>query len=373
MDKFVAHNYPFKAIFVLIIAFSISSLYFSQENLPDFESYKSIFNSVSGNITISSWEPIFMMLNYIFRDELNLSYIEFRLVLLALSLSCLLSGLYLIQRSSTKGREFILKGYTVHKLLLDFIILSAILVFLFEFYLIRIRSGLAISFFVLSIPFFYGIRDRLGNVRFFLAILLWLLAFFTHKQTTIVLTYFLLFPMVFALYLVRSRIHRLWISSPIIKGIVFLFLSILIIGVVVIKSAERGDHLYSSLNSARLIALSIITLSIVFIYWIKSRCFGFNLRKLLRLYDVKSQHSLNKLYPIWHYFMIYVYIYLAIALLIFYLLGILDGSGEAIVRLFTLSSVVAIIAILQTTSFNRTFWSFLLISNSAFFVNTIFG
>jgi hypothetical protein len=374
MNKFVAHNYPFKAIFILITAFFLSSLYFSQENLPDFKSYEAIFNSVGdNNITPSSWEPIFMMLNYVFREGFNLSYIEFRLVLLTLSLSCLLSGLYLIQRNSTQNRDFILKGYAMSKLLLDFIILSAILVFLFEFYIIRVRSGLAISLFVLSIPFFYGIRDRLRGVSFFFAILLWLLAFFIHQQTIIILTYLLLLPMVFALYLVRSRVHRLWISSPVIKGIAFLFLSILIIGVVVINSADRGAHLYSSLNPVRMIALSIIPLSIVFIYWIKSRCFDFNIKKLLNMYGIRRQHSLGGLYPISHYFMSYIYIYLVIGLLTFYLLGILDGSGEAIVRLFTLSSVVAIVILLQAASFNRVLWSALLISNSAFFVNTIFG
>ena len=190
MDKLIAHTYPFKAILTLVILFLIGSSYLSQNNLPDFGAYEFIFNSGSGDFSISSWEPIFIMLNYVFREEFGLSYVEFRLVLRTLSLSCLLTGLYLIQRNSIQSQDFILKGYTISKLLLDFIILSAILIFLFEFYTIRIRSGLAISLFVLSLPFFYGIRDRLGGVRFFLAVLLWLLAFFTHKQTTIVLTYF---------------------------------------------------------------------------------------------------------------------------------------------------------------------------------------
>jgi len=373
MDKLIAHTYPFKAILTLVILFLISSSYFSQNNLPDFEAYESIFSSVSDEFSVTSWEPAFMMLSYFSRESLSLSYIEFRFVLLTFSLSCLLSGLYLIQRNSIQSRDFILKGYTISKLLLDFIILSAILVFLFEFYMIRVRSGLAISLFVLSIPFFYGIRDQLGGVRFFLAILLWLLAFFVHKQTTIVLTYFFLFPIVFALYLVRSRVHRLWISSPVIKSIAFLFLSILIIWVVAINSIDRGEHLYSSLNLVRLIALSAVPLSIALAFWVNNRYQGFNIKKLLNMYVIRRQHSLSGLYPISHYFMSYVYIYLAIGLLTFYLLGILGGAGEAIVRIFTLSSVVAIVILLQATSFNRVLWSTLLISNSAFFVNTVFN
>ncbi len=375
MDRFLVYDLSFKTIFVVVIIFFIGSLFYSQTNLPDFEAYESIFNRENIDIAISGWEPVFMLLNDTLRSFFNLSYTEFRLFLLILSLSFLLSGLYLIHRMLPESSRFELGRYSLSNLYLSILIISSILVFLLEFYLIRLRGGLAISFFVLSVPFFYGMRDRFWGMKLIFATFLWLLAFFTHKQTTIVLTLFILCPMVVALFLVRFRWHRLWISSFAVKTIMFSILSILVLCFIVQLSIARGEHLYSHLNLVRLIALSIIPVFIVFFFWVRGQSFRIN--HLLRWYKVesraKNKYSLAEQYYIWHCFMTYVYIYLAFILLILYLLDYINDSGEAMVRVFTLNSVPAIIILLRTTLFQRTFWSFLLVSNSAFFIKTIMG
>src|SRR5207245_4062576 len=73
----------------------------------------------------------------------------------------------------------------------------------------------------------------------------------------------------------------------------------------------------------------------------------------------------------WITFSTVCYLALAIALLVLYRTGFVGECGEAIVRVFTLSSVPAIFVILLGPSRFSRIWLFLLLSNSLFFVNTL--
>jgi hypothetical protein len=132
--------------------------------------------------------------------------------------------------------------------------------------------------------------------------------------------------------------------------------------------------MFSSLNVFRLIALSVIPLIIAVLGMFNGGFIGLRSVSNTQMSGSKSVlvHRTACQLITWHYFATFSYISMAFALLFFYVTGVVGQSGEAIVRLFTLSSPLGIFIVLCTTGFYRFFWLFVLLSNSLFFVNAVF-
>jgi hypothetical protein len=121
---------------------------------------------------------------------------------------------------------------------------------------------------------------------------------------------------------------------------------------------SRGEELLSELNPVRFIMISIVPLLILL-------C---SENKVQKINSLDKQGFID--FP--YYFTRY-YAFMAIGLLLIYVAGLTSQSGEAIVRLYTLSSVGSLFSISITGSIFKTILSFYLaLINSLFFLMTIF-
>ena len=178
---------------------------------------------------------------------------------------------------------------------------------------------MAISFFCLALINCIEFENKGSVINICLATLFFTLAGLTHKLGSAILFYFSVLPFFYA-YLSMNRDNFIVIFKYLIFIIAFL-----VIFITTNKEILRGYNLPSELNIFRFYSLSLIPLIIYFQekYTVKNPQRGFygNLLKGFSL----------------------VYYYLALNLSVFYALNLINFSGEALVRVFTLNSFFCLI------------------------------
>jgi hypothetical protein len=248
-------------------------------------------------------------------------------------------------------------------------------IFFFEFFVIRIRAGLSLSMVFLAFSLFWPAKKKSSELKFIVIAILLGLAFATHLWTASILVYFVFYPAALSLLCTKSSFARQRYFLGIILLYAVLIPAVLTVYVVSEMSIYRGEHLFHKLNIFRLITLFGIPLVIIVFGVFSKRYIG--LRSILKKQRSNYQSVFllpraSRQFMMWHYFATFSYFSMAFALLLFYMSGTVDRSGEAIVRLFTLSSPLAVFIVLCAPRFYRGFWLMVLLSNSLFFVNTVF-
>jgi len=371
-EKYWVRWFQLQRMFLLTLVLGTLGFVFSAQGLPDYDSYKRIYNSVSGYYFFG-WEPFFVYLNYLGKYFL-LNYDEFRSAILFLSLTNFATALYIFSR---KLRGTVLqcrKQSMFFTILVELIFAFAFTIFFFEFFIIRIRAGLSLSMVFLAFSLFWPGKSKASKPMFLVIAILLCLAFATHLWTASSLVYFIFYPFALSLLYSKGSFARQGYFFRILLFHAVLIPAVLAFYVVLKMSVYRNR--FSELNVFRLIALSVIPL-IIAVFGVFSRRFV-GLRSISKRQRSNSNsvlvHRTACQLMTWHYFATFSYVSMAFALLLFYMAGTVNqaGAGEAIVRLFTLSSPLAVFIVLYATRFYRGFWLFVLLSNSLFFVNTVF-
>lgn len=319
--------------FVILVGFF---LFIDQSTLPDYDAYKAIYQySALGE----HWEMFFIWMNVFFR-QIGLSYLGFRNFVLIFSSSALwlvVSRMYSVH----PVKSALLRA--VNWFLMFFILA----VFLFEYFVIRIRAGFAIGLICCAIFCLMSPHIILG--RFFAGVFIFL-AFFTHQSTMLILTIFLGMPLVPSILKVRPRS----------KSQLFILLSAVVVTCLLYtinSSFElRGEHIFSTLNPFRFASLSILPLVLFFL-----------IRKNFKI----TQTGNGALAEFSFYFALF-YVVLAVGLGLMFIAGLTVASGEALVRLYTLSSVPALLSFRLSGSVLRAPISvYMLVVNALFFLVTV--
>lgn len=331
----------FAILSLLVLIFQITN-YASE--LPDYESYMFIYEN-SALALVSGWDPAFVGLAFVV-NALGLSYEGFRGVVALISIASLLAAFGIIRKvyviTSLKGQSNFL----------HLVILVACLpIFYLEFFAIRIRGGISLSLAVLSLSFFLSYVATRKKSGLLMAAVIFVFAYFCHAFTASALVLMLFAPA--ALSAIKIRPDEKKIKAA------FLVVAIALIIALIQNNSNRGEHLFSELNIYRLLAISAFPL----------------LLAMMENFQKQPAHAmrLESQLDRFVYYLRFPYLSLSLILVPAYLLGFVDQAGEAIVRIFTLSSIIAIIGILFSRSGNKLLWSYLLLSNSAFFVNTIYS
>ena len=370
--KYGIYWLPIQGILLLSLALWILSLIFSAKGLPDYDSYEGLYESVTGYY-LWGWEPFFVYLNYLGR-YFRLSYEAFRSVVLFLSLTSFTAAMYIFSRKLNLPVSQLRKQNSFFAVSIGLIFTFAFTVFFLEYFLIRIRAGFSISVVFLAFSLLWSSENRFGKLKFLLVSILLVIAFASHMQTTGVLVYFLFYPVVLSFLCLKRSFAREVFFLRILLFCAVSVPAVLVVYAVIEMGFYRGEHLFSKLNVFRLIALSVIPL-IIAVFGVFNKTFV-DLTGLPKTLESNSDDVpvLNPACQLisWHYFVTCSYVSMALALLLFYMAGVVYPSGEAIVRLFTLSFPLAIFIVLCTTGFYRFFWLFILTSNSLFFVRTVF-
>lgn len=374
-QKYGIHRFPLQRVVLLSLLLWALSFVFSAEGLPDYDSYKRIYKLVTSGY-LFEWGPFFVYLNYIGK-YFRLNYDQFRSAILFLSLTNFVAALFIFSRKLRGAVLRCRKQCMFFTILVGLIFAFTFTVFFFEFFVIRIRSGLSLSMVFLAFSLFWPGKKKSSKLRFLVVVILLWLAFATHLWTASILVYFVFYPVALSLLYSKSSFARQGYFFGILSFYAVLIPAVLTVYVVLEMSFYRGAHLFSKLNVFRLIALSIIPLVIVVFGVFSKQYVG--LRSILKTQRSNSQSvflvpKTARRLMIWHYFATFSYLSMAFVLLLFYMAGTVDqsGSGEAIVRLFTISSPLAVFIVLCATRFYRGFWLFVLLSNSLFFVNAVF-
>lgn len=356
--------------------FLIASFLLSAKELPDYESYEGIFLIGGLNYWLQFKDLTFVSLIK-FTQSLGMDYDEFRIVIRLISAGALsVAWLYINRwiRVVNAAEDGVNKN--VHPVI-AIVFLLALMVFFVEMFVVRIRGGLALS--LMCLAFASRMTAQRPNGIGTLAVTL-TLAYFsydTHANTAIVLGYFLFSPLIFEALLLRSKGTQLSIIS-FIRGLlsysVIILISFALIVGVSTMSVERGDHLASPLNAFRLFCISIVPLIIFGVYHFFERV---SIKKMPQENN-KSFASMNRgadevarRSNSWVRVCTGSYLSLAFALLVLYIAGVIGDSGEAIVRVFTLTSVVASFVFLLGSNKYSIIWLYLLTCNSLFFLNTV--
>lgn len=321
-------------IFVVLVTFF---LLVDPSNLPDYESYERIFHRAQ---LCEEWEIFFVMVNYFFL-EYGLAYSDLRTFILIFSsfgLWLILSRFHRIQRMDSVSISF-------DYLIVVFFVLA---VFMFEYFIIRIRAGFAMGLIFYAYLFLMSPRVMLGWI---FAALFFVMAFFTHKFTSVILAIFLMFPYIAGKWNIHSRWNIILYNMLSMIAVAYLLYSLH-------SSFEiRGENLYSPLNPVRFVMLSIIPL--ILVVFIKNES---NIA-------INSRNAT----PNFSFYFVRFYTFLAVGLALMFLASMTDESGEALVRLYTLSSIPALLSFQLSGSIKRAPVSgYILLINALFFLATIF-
>lgn len=329
--------------------------------LPDYDAYELIFyNSQYSSFIIFGWEPFFILLNNLFSEY---EYTTFRFFINIASLFFIIYSIisaYLFFSSEKNVRYW-------GEVICLIITLFSISVCLFEFFSVRIRAGLCVSLFFFGITFLITSSKKsfIGKCFLYFSSFLFLIfSGLTHFSTFIVLTLYLLVPCIIikvnnirfsGLTMLKNAILFFW---------VFLGLFVFVIAILSLSS-DRGEHLYSEINPARVIMTSVVPI-FIFLF------FGFRvvLNAMREFFNVNFK-SLFK--DDFDFLVTLFYLVINILITIFYFSGVIGGAGEAVVRVLTLSSVVGFFIMCNTKPFYFLFWLYILTINGLFFLNTLYG
>jgi hypothetical protein len=322
-------------IFVAVIGLFVS---LDISNFPDYESYRRIFDSA---LLGGEWEVFFVFANFVF-IEYGLSYDVFRICILLASSLALWMVLHRLWSEQPVG---FIPDRVVNYVLIAFLLA----VFVFEFFIVRIRSGFAIGLFCYAI-YFVSIPRALWSI--IVALIFIVLAFFTHQFTTAVLSIMLGIPYFFATACRLGRYRSLTFDLIAMTSVALMLMMLLTL------YESRGEHLSGALHSVRFVMLAVVPVLLFFVG--KS--------------EIKRHESARHGIDEFPYYFIRYYGFMAAGLILFYVAGLTAQSGEAIVRLYTLSSLGALFSISITGSvFRAPISSYLVLINALFFIVTVFS
>lgn len=327
-------------IFNFLLLFLIFFQFTDQQLFPDYDSYQRIYLSFGLDFD-RDWEPFFTLLNFVFNFS-GFEYDNFRLIILIISLSSIFLTFNNLQKVIVQKKFF--------NWFLQFLIIAILSIIFFEFLIVRIRAGLSSAFFLLGFSYLLLSKNKKINKAF--AFVIMIISSQTHFNTFLILSFFLLIP-----YFVNKFTfnHFFVLIYFIISTVVSFFL----IMELDISVEDRGSNTYSDLNIFRFVFISVVPVFIFFLYNLIDLY-----KKSLVLYFEKQ------LIPI--RLMTINYISLSIALIFLYPLGYTDYSGEAIVRIFSLSSITFVFLINIYGIDYWWLWLYLGLINSIFFINTVF-
>jgi hypothetical protein len=320
--------------FITLLLFGIFFIIYPVVN-PDYVAYSVIYSTADLG---GDWEVFYIYLNHFFR-EAGFTYDQFRLFILLFSLT----GLWLLLlklKPPLKAKSF----FSAYSL----IMVISLAVFVLEYFVIRIRAGLSIGILMWALYFF----NSKYSYKKFIGLVMLMLAYFTHQLTVSVLSIFIFTPWLFAVYGKNSKLKN------IIYFAILFFLTFVCLYYLNDTYAQRGEKLFSQLNPIRLLSLSFIPIVIYFMSAKESE---------LSPQVSSGLYMFPKLFS-------QLYIFFALGLAVMWLCGLTNESGEAIVRVFTLFSFPAIIALkLKGLFFNAKIPSYILLSNALFFIYALVG
>ena len=367
---------------ILFLSF-IATLLINEAFLPDYVSYYRIFYN-TGTLYDELWrsDPGFYFLNRICND-LGLSYDNFRILARIASITLFCYSLYRLSYKSKntfitsrsldsysfnkdKKRDFYLEKNTI---LFSIFMLFFLLVFLFEFYFVRIRAGLSISIFLFALSFLWG-RSYLNLPSIFGFSILLLLASSIHFTTVMVLVLMIAIPLIFSIS-TKFSIKSFKFSKKATDRFNVLILGIcgfIVLYVSTTLAALRGEWLFIELNVVRLLSLFVTPYLIFFAY----RLFSKTAFKDSDIHNIGAANALRTKEKFYQY-CLKGYLLFVLYLPFYYVLGLTENNGEAIVRIYTLSSVIALVILFTLPrKEDRNFWYLLGFTHSAFFINSNF-
>lgn len=300
--------------FILFLSFFSLLVIFDQTLLPDYDSYKRIYISI--NQPVFGVDLFFYNLMYL-SNYFNFQYDLYRYLFLFLSITLLY---FTFQKFKFEDKP---KKY-FFSLSLLFIAVSG---FILEFYLIRIRAGLAILFFLIATYFFLKEKNLRASIFFGLS-------FLSHLYSALILSCIIAVPIV----LKNSKFKA-------ISHLPFIFV---FLGLIFLSSILRGTGLESELNIFRFLFL-IFPLFLIY----------FSLHKI--------KENKNIIYRVTHI----SYLYFSFSLTILYVLGLTDTAGEAIVRLSGLYSAPFLLLALNSNIKDGYISYYYTSGNSLFFLYTL--
>ncbi|MBU2366800.1 MAG: hypothetical protein KKF14_03420 [Alphaproteobacteria bacterium] len=311
------------------------------ESLPDYASYQGLFASqVASNAYNRLFGAAVQAAHF-----LGVDYGAFRWIVL-------LAGVLfftLLARTPKDG------GRAARNQVIFYSALFLLLfLFLFEFYEVRLRAGIACLLFALAFLPEIASAKRSTNWLFRLAqVLLLAASLWLHSSTFAAIFLFCVPPLLFAKYAPGWAKH--------LTGPFALVLAILWFGLfyqVVSVAPTRGETLFSPLNSARFLALFAVPMALFVVFDLPASRADRQIGQGVSLFPLLL--SIN-------------YLICAAVLAGFYFTGNLQIAGEAIVRVMTLSSLPAALVIMRWgIGYARVVPMYLLACNGLFFVNTVY-
>ncbi|MFC2970452.1 hypothetical protein [Acidimangrovimonas pyrenivorans] len=336
-----------------LIVFTIALSSLEHENLPDYLAYQRMFDTTYP--FGSNYYGFYVVASL--SKAAGLGYLGFRSLVLFLGV---LLAYWLVR--ARRPQETAGKTSRRSARRNGFMLLLLIFAFVLEFYLIRLRAGLSIFFFAIVILTWTRKPRGAGRlVALRLAQLTCLsVSAVIHLETFVSLFLFVLVPAIWT-----SRFSTVFRSN----GKVFFVISSLLWAVLfslVTKDATeiRGAHLNSQLNFVRFLAISPAPILLWLPVWTLFRRPAPNP-------GIRRRKWRHEYFP---YLFALNYVAAASVLALFYLSGHIVTSGEAIVRIMTLSSLGAIFSISYWgVSARNSVALYITVCNALFFVNTIAG
>jgi hypothetical protein len=323
----------------LLIFITLLILILNISQLPDYEIYSNIYrDSTLGG----KWEILFVALNY-YSKYIGLTYEIFRFLLYIFCLGSLYFFLVQLSKFRKSQKSNLI---TIFSFIFYLFVLS---VFILEFFIIRIRAGLSIALIILGI----GIALSSSKIIFrtLVVLLAFVLAFFIHKSTTVILVFMIGMP---ALGVTLNR--RTIFGSQRQANILLVFLAAaLLYSLVFTQTQERSGQVVSLLNPVRFFAIGVVPfLLFLCFYWENIKHFS-----LPRFENLRTAFD-------------FFYFALSSCLIVITVFGISPYSGEAIVRFLTLYSLPSLILLYLVGNLNQApIAAYLALINALFFLNTI--
>lgn len=260
---------------------------------------------------------------------------------------CVLAGCYALRALFRFRSQMNPTSRSLNSLSLVILLLLSS-VFFIEFYVIRLRAGLSVFFFLFAVISFLKMPFAVQRQKTAVVIGWLALSILTHVQTAMLLCLMVL-P---AMYL-----HRLQIKPRFSEASLFIAVTLVIWTVVFRLTSDswvwRGEDLVSPLNPVRFFASAVVPLLILAAYV-----------------------ALIRKVPRWARFPVYFGVSYGTASLVlagFFLGGMLEYDGEAVVRIMTLSSVGGLISIFGWGLNRYTLLpAYVVLANALFFLNTVF-
>lgn len=333
--------------FALFCLFGLFLYAIDASKLPDFEAYYIMYYD-GENLGLKHMG--YYNIGLIFQG-LGINYQEFRTIVLfiGIAFSVIVLNLRRVGHSDheRRGRLSSLKVG---------IFLALIFIFLFEYYVIRLRAGISIFFFLLSFCCWQLFkRDKFSKFfRNMTMIATLAISAIIHVETFITIALFVGPAVLWSRYTKFQKLSNyIYFVGCFGAWVVMFWFGI------ATSLDGRGAELASELNPIRFVFISIVPIAL----WLLSRS----------LYSGMKNQALQKKY--FPYLYELNYIASAAALFFYYYFSARSGdSGEAIVRVMTLSSFGAILAIaLGGITYRNGVAMYIIVINSLFFLNTIYG